>query len=302
MTSEEAIRREPVFVWEEKAQQDARLASDPAFLGERMRQAAVRGDVGAQLGWAHMLLEGHGTARDPEAAFRWFQLAARSGNVDAINMVGRCHEVGWGTARNTRMAAQGYRTAAEMGHAWASFNLAMLMLAHDGVESEKGEALALMVRAARRGNAKAMNFIGETREDGTHGAPKIAAARRWYARAARRGCFRGAFNLARHFMAEGNVERAVRWLERSVAAAPGNFCAELAAYLAQHPDIRVREVAARALERAQSALMKLAPDEPEFDIPAVTSPKAPASALERGRHSMGRALRVLTGVKRPRRA
>lgn len=302
MTSEEAIRREPVFVWEEKAQQDARLASDPVFLGERMRQAAVRGDVGAQLGWAHMLLEGHGTTQDPEAAFRWFQLAARSGNADAINMVGRCHELGWGTARNTRTAAQGYRTAAEMGHAWASFNLAMLMLAHDGVEGEKGEALALMVQAARRGNAKAMNFIGETREDGHQSPPKIAAARRWYARAARRGCFRGAFNLARHFMAEGDVDRAVRWLERSVAAAPGNFCAELAAYLAEHPDIRVREVAARALERAQSAPMQLAPHVPEFDIPALTSAKVPASALERGRRSMGQALRALTGVKRPRRA
>ncbi len=285
------MSREPVFTWETAPQHEARLAADPALLAKRMQQAAVDGDVKAQLGLAHMLLEGHGAGRDPEAAFRWFQLAARSGHPDAINMVGRCHELGWGTSINMRMAAQCYRAAAEMGHAWANFNLASLML-DDTADSERGEILALLVRSARRGNAKAMNVIGQACEEGWRGQPKLAAARRWYRRAADGHCFRGAFNMARHLMAEGDVDGAARWLRRSIDAAPGNFCAELGAYLESHPDGRLREIAALALARAATA-----PQRPAFaSVPdeAPVSPSAKTQSLGRGRTSLGRALRGLT--------
>jgi TPR repeat protein len=300
VTGNDAICSKPVFAWETSSQLEARLAGDPAFLGDRMQQAAARGDVSAQLGWAHMLLEGHGTARDPEAAFRWFQLAARSGSAEAVNMVGRCHELGWGTAQNARMAAQCYRAAADRGHAWASYNLAMLMLAGDGAEGQGGEILALLVRAARRGNAKAMTAIGEACEDAWRGRPKPVAARRWYARAAQRGCFRGAFNTARHAMAAGDVDSAVRWLGRSVAAAPGNFCAGLAAYLDGHPEARLREVAALAREKAGALPLRPASQPPEAEGRPAPRPKAQPSTLMRGRRSLGRMLRALTGARRPR--
>ena len=300
MTSTDAPDRKPVFAWEAGSQHEARLADDPAFLGARMQRAAARGDVAAQLGWAHMLLEGHGTARDPEAAFRWFQLAARSGSIDAINMVGRCHELGWGTAQNARMPAHCYRAAADRGHAWANYNLAMLMLAGDNAEGERVEILALLVRAARGGNAKAMNTIGEACEDAWRGRPKPAAACRWYGRAARRGCFRGAFNTARHAMAEGDVESAVRWLRRSVATAPGNFCAELSTYLEGHPELRLRAVADLAGEKAGAAPPRLAPQPAVAASGPAPRQKVPLSALVRGRRSMGRLLRALAGVRRPR--
>jgi len=233
-------RSTAVFTWESAQTYEARLAADPAFLGARLQQAAIDGDVAAQIGWAHMLLEGHGVARNPDAALRWFQLAARSGSAEAINMVGRCHELGWGTARNSRMAAHCYRTAGEEGHAWANFNLAMLMLAGEGVPYDRREALALLVRSARRGNAKAMNTIGQACEEGWRGRVKPMAARRWYLRAARRGCFRGAFNTARHLMADGDLDRTTGWLRRSIAVAPEAFCEEIGAYLAGHSEPRLR--------------------------------------------------------------
>lgn len=288
---EDAVPREVVFVWDPDDRHDARLAKDPALLAERMRQAAVDGDVKAQLGFAHMLLEGYGTARDPEAALRWFQLASRAGSIDAINMIGRCHELGWGTAINTRMAAHCYRVAADMGHAWAQFNLASLMLCGDGVEGNRAEVLSLLVRSARRGNAKAMNLIGQACEEGWRGVPKIASARRWYARAARRGCFRGAFHTARHLSDDGNIEGAVFWLERSVAAAPGNFCAELGQYLADHPDARLRAVAEQALERARTAEL---PPEGLGPTPA----KPPLGRHTRGGWSLRRAIRALMRAER----
>jgi TPR repeat protein len=297
---EDAKPREVVFQWEPAPQHEARLAGDPALLAERMRQAAVNGDVSAQIGLGHMLLEGHGEPRDADAALRWFQLAARTGHADAINMVGRCHELGWGTARNTRIAAQAYRAAAEQGNAWANFNLAMLMLARDGAEGDSGEILALLVRSARRGNAKALSFIGQGCEEGWRGTPKPNTARRWYARGARRGCFRASFNFARHLMADGDTDGAVRWLRRSVEAAPGNFCAELGAYLQGHPDARLREIAAMAYERADAKPMPAQATVPASEIPLSSRPKATPTVLARGRRSMSRALRALTGASRPR--
>jgi TPR repeat protein len=47
-----------------------------------------------------MLLAGTGVPKDTEAAFRWFQRAAAQGNVGAINMVGRCYDMAWGTLEN----------------------------------------------------------------------------------------------------------------------------------------------------------------------------------------------------------
>ena len=52
-----------------------------------------------------MLLDGHGMARDPEAALGWFKRAAQADHLMSINMVGRCYENGWGVARDETVAA-----------------------------------------------------------------------------------------------------------------------------------------------------------------------------------------------------
>lgn len=93
-------------------------------------------------------------------------------------------------------------------------------------------------------------------------------------------------------MADGDVDGAVAWLGRSIAAAPSNFCAELGQYLAGHPDMRLREVAGRALERAKSAPPRPVSQIP--DVPAAIVPKPPLTPLARGQRSMRRVLRALT--------
>ncbi len=52
-----------------------------------------------QLCYGRMLLEGTGVSKDPVAALMWFRRAASSGDLDAINMVGRCLDNGWGTPK-----------------------------------------------------------------------------------------------------------------------------------------------------------------------------------------------------------
>ena len=65
-----------------------------------------------------MLLDGHGMARDPEAALGWFKRAAQADHLMSINMVGRCYENGWGVARDETVAAYWFRLAADRGLDW----------------------------------------------------------------------------------------------------------------------------------------------------------------------------------------
>ena len=97
---------------------------DPVEAARLAREGAVKGSVESQCTWGHMLLTGRGTERDPDAAFRWFQIAARSGDAAALNMLGRCYERGWGVAVDLSEAARSYRLAAAKADHWAQFNLA----------------------------------------------------------------------------------------------------------------------------------------------------------------------------------
>src|SRR4029078_1877544 len=121
--------------------------------------------------------------------------------VEAINMVGRCYERGWGVPIDAATAVRYYRRAADQGYDWSQYNLGCQYLHGSGVPVDRVEALALFVRAARGGNEKAMNKLGRFREEGWHGRVKLSSARRWYQRAAMRGCFRGQFHFAR-FLAD----------------------------------------------------------------------------------------------------
>lgn len=278
-----------IFAWQGNAIRTARLAKDPVFAADQVRKAALSGDAAAQLSWGLMLLDGHGTPRDLPAAFNWIQLAARSGGCDAMNMLGRCHELGWGTDVNLGIAAHCYRAAAELKHPWAQFNLACLILREDGVTGELTEALGLLARSARQGNIKAMNMLGRCCEEGWRGSQKSASARRWYLRAARGGCFRGAFHTARHLVADGEIDQAIQWLRRSIASAPADFCEELAKVFAGHADERLRAMSALAHAQAARAARQAPAGEPRAQIVSAE----PAGVRKRPRkiRPVGRAVR-----------
>ncbi|MEI9900918.1 MAG: tetratricopeptide repeat protein [Hyphomicrobium sp.] len=142
--------------------------------------------------------------------------------------------------------------AADKQHAWGLFNLGSLMLAGDGVERNGRGALALFVRAARLGNAKAMTMIGQHREEGS-GTPKdLAAALRWYRRAAERGCFRGQYNLARFLARAGDFESAAHWVRACCATAPAAFCRDVGLSLIAHQEPCLQSAGREVLARAAS--------------------------------------------------
>ena len=214
----------------------ARLSGSPEERAAFVREAADAGVAEAQAVYGQMLLDGLGVAADRQAALGWFVKAAAQHHVMGLNMVGRCYDLGWGTAVDKARAAECYRIAAERGLDWAMYNYATLLALGDGVAEDKPAALALLERVAAMksglASAKAINFVGSFAEDGWACERDLGRAAGCYAMAAEGGDFRGCFNHARMLGAAGEVEVALDWLRQAGARGNAAFLAKAEAWLA----------------------------------------------------------------------
>lgn len=183
---------------------------------------------------------------EPAAALEWFRTAARAGDARAFNMVGRCHERGWGVPAAPARAARYYRKAANLGDGWALFNLADLHFRGLGVPRDLPAAYRLYVAASQAGIAKALNMLGLCHEGGHAVAADTAAARALFQAAGEAGDCWGAFNLARLLLAEGKRVEACLWLERALQSGFADFFRAMADALRGHPDAQLAALGARA--------------------------------------------------------
>ena len=206
----------------------ARLSGSPEERAALIRQGAESGVAEAQAVWGQMLLDGG----DAAAGFAWFNKAAAQGHLMALNMVGRCYDLGWGVAVDKRRAGECFRIAAERGLDWAMYNYATALALGDGVTEDKPGALAWFEKAAALGNAKAVNHIGSFHEDGWVVERDMAKAAEFYARAAAGGDFRGAFNHARMLLDAGQVDEARGWLREAAETGTPAFVEKAKAWLA----------------------------------------------------------------------
>jgi TPR repeat protein len=215
---------------------DARLAGSPATRAAFLHDAAEAGSAGAQAAYAQLLLDGDGVTRDAAAALGWFVRAARGGHLMALNMVGRCYDLGWGAVPDKARAAECFRVAAERGLAEAMYNYATALALGAGVAEDKPAALGWLERAAALGFAKAENFIGSFAEDGWAGPVDMVRAARCYQRAAEGGDFRGCFNHARMLAAAGEVDAAVGWIARAAELGHDRFRGQMRDWLSRAPE------------------------------------------------------------------
>ena len=229
------------------------LSGSPEERATFIGAAAEAGVAEAQAVFGQMLLDGAGVAKNEPAALGWFVRAAAQHHLMAINMVGRCYDLGWGTAPDKARAAECYRIAAERGLDWGMYNYATLLALGDGVVEDKVAALDWFGKAAKLGNAKAINFVGSFHEDGWVVQRDMKKAARLYARAAEGGDFRGAFNHARMLGAAGRVEEAIGWLKRAGAGGTPVFVDKASAWLeaAEIPAFRKRGVQALRIGAGQ---------------------------------------------------
>lgn len=167
--------------------------------------------------------------------FAWFNKAAAQGHLMALNMVGRCYDLGWGVAVDKARAAECFRVAAERGLEWGMYNYATSLTLGEGVAEDKVAALGWFEKAGRKGNAKALNYIGSFHEDGWVVAKDLAKAADFYAQAAEGGDFRGAFNHARMLAAAGRTDEARRWIARCFETATPTFIDKARGFLVASP-------------------------------------------------------------------
>lgn len=212
-------------------------------------EAAGEGLAEAQAIYGQMLLDGTEVARDARAAFGWFMAAARQDQLMALNMVGRCYDLGQGVAVDKQRAAECFRVAAERGLTEAMYNYATLLALGEGVAEDRAVALRWLQRADALGFAKATNFIGSFHEDGWACERDLTAAAECYRRAAEGGDFRGMFNHARMLIRAGETDAALEWLEMAGAAGNPPFVAKAADWLTRSEDPRLRTEGLAALKR-----------------------------------------------------
>ncbi|WP_150291696.1 tetratricopeptide repeat protein [Sphingobium estronivorans] len=224
----------------------ARLAEPGTDRVALVRAAAEGGVTQAQLVLGQMLLDGGELPADPRAAFGWFNRAAASHDMFALNMVGRCYELGWGVAVDPERAAECYRVAAGQGVAEAMYNHATQL----ALRGDHAAALDWFRKAAADPGligAKAANYIGSFHEDGWAVAADRTEALRHYRIAAEGGDFRGQFNLARLLAEDGAAEEALLWLGRVRATATPAFLDKAAAHLRDWPEDLWRQKGLAAL-------------------------------------------------------
>lgn len=224
-----------------------RLSGSPEERAGALREAAEAGLADAQALFGQVLLDGAGVAQDERAAFGWFNRAAAQGHLMALNMVGRCYDLGWGTPIDKARAAECYRISAGRGLEWGMYNYATLLTLGDGVAEDKAEALDWFRKAAALGNAKSHNYIGSFHEDGWVVERDLGVAEQHYRIAAEGGDFRGAFNLARLLSGRGEMDEALAWLGRVRETATPAFMAKAEQWLRGAPDEMLRSKGVNAL-------------------------------------------------------
>lgn len=218
-------------------------------------QALLSADAGRALP-ALRLMARHGVPRaqailgqrllgaDAGEAVHWFRQAADNDDADAMNMLGRCHEHGWGMASDARMAVYWYRLAAQRGLDWGMYNLANLMMSGSGTAADRRGALALYRQAAALGHAKAINIIGRFHEEGWEMAKDEQQALALYRQATEGGDFRGSFNYGRLLAERGMTGEACAALRRIPAVSTPAFLRNVHGWLTAHALPELRALAA----------------------------------------------------------
>lgn len=220
------------------------MLADPVLrLGVQDRTAVARllldqaatGNPEAQAHLGQALLDGHGIERDAALALSWFRIAAGRGHLVALNMVGRCLELGWGCAPDLPGAAAHYHAAALRGLDWGQYNYANLLSQGRGVARDMAAALAWYQRAADSGHAKAMNLVGRFHEEGWGIPVNAALAFGWFQRSALAGDFRGQCSYAAMLVRHGNLDEAAHWVMRATRTATPAFLAKIREAVAALP-------------------------------------------------------------------
>ena len=144
------------------------------------REAAARGEPRAMVAIGNLLSRGLGMPADAAAAHGWYKQAADLGYAEAQFLVGRDYERGTGgVTQDLDLAASWYDRAARGGDADAMNNLAVMRMLGEAGAQDLDEAVAWFQRAAEAGSSDAMFNLGALYDDGKGVAQSPDKAADW---------------------------------------------------------------------------------------------------------------------------
>ena len=147
----------------------------------RMQDKADGGDVHAMLTVGRYLQKGQNVAPDPEAAIRYFQMAADRDSAQGKFHLAMAKRRRRGCPLDQRGAAELMRQASDQGYSYAMIEWAIMLERGEGVAAPNPrEAAKVMKACAERNIGEAQQRFGLMCEQGI-GVPKnLSEAARWY--------------------------------------------------------------------------------------------------------------------------
>jgi uncharacterized protein len=98
--------------------------------------------------------------------------AGELGSLEAQRDLGAYYATGeWAGPKDTALAIQWYRRAAERGHSDAQYNLGFMYVLGEGVQSDQEEGLRWLRLSAAQGEGAAMRLMADLYRNGYHGVP-----------------------------------------------------------------------------------------------------------------------------------
>ena len=250
-----------------RGQDERGLAS---LAASEARKAAEGGDAAAQCLMARACLQGAGAARDPEAAVRWYRLAAEQDSAGGWFGLFSCQLQGIGVPKDEAAAFRSCERAAELGSLDAAANMGLLLLQGTGCEADPARARRWLRKAAEQGSAEAMyNLSCQLFRDAEREAGKAGEAggvdggsrqgggeaMQWLVKAAEADLPEAVIGLARKLCQDGapagEAAEPGGWLERAADFGDAWACFELGK--ARWNAAQTREAKRDALARLRTA-------------------------------------------------
>ena len=161
-------------------------------------KAAQQGNALAQLKVGDAYLEGVLLHRDHEKGIEYLTKAANQNDVNAIQRLGLCLDVGSDEIQPDKTASfQWYLKGASLDDAECQYGVAMAYFSGDGVEQNPEQAVDWVTKAANNGYAPAQHTIGFMLLRGIHCPVDIEYAKYWFEKAAAQGNQNAADELAK---------------------------------------------------------------------------------------------------------
>jgi TPR repeat protein len=187
---------------------------------EYYQEAAVRGNLTAQLSLGDMYRYGINVAKDDKLALKWYLESALGGNASAQIALGYCYRnASIGLARNNEEAVKWYTKAADQGTSEGQNNLGFMYDNGWGVDRNYKKAVELYQKAADAGSSSAQNNLGTMYSQGLGVDQDYKKALYWFEQSAIKNNFHAQCNLAAMYErgrgVEKSIDKAIEWYRKA---------------------------------------------------------------------------------------